>query len=155
MDTYDVASAALAGSVLYALYALSDKDDNPHIDTEQHVSYAEDVRDLRTGGIPTHLLNRDSKYISERHRVGPESSVDFRSPFEIYKYAAMQRRTKTEVFADEVFNENRISFYIPRPTAAITRIHTVSGSYPGISNDYVFRGAQGIRPKIGGLEDPY
>lgn len=153
---YNIPAAVLAGSVLYGLGVLNSAEEKLIEDPQPEMDHADVVQDLRACTIPTHMINSSADYNALRRR-GPldgENSEGI-SIHDVHDWSARILGIKKQIGSNEVFNPDRVQFLIPDSNIKPTTVHTIDGTFPGVSEHYAFSFATGRRPKVGRNEDPY
>lgn len=153
---YNIPAAILAGSVLYGLSVMNRSDDRQIKDPQPDVSHNDLVQDMRSSGIPIHMISASSDYNALRTK-GPADAENVRGARleDIHDWSTRVLETKKLISREEVFNSDRVSFLITDSNIKPTTVHTTDGRFPGVSEHYAFSFATGYKPKIGRNEDPY
>lgn len=149
---YELASGALALSLLYALYVVGNRaepeEGDPDDDAEKVLAMS-----YRETGIPTHILTSNVRYLNERDRRGREKAV-LGTSGDPYIDAARMQLVANQAHLDEVTLASRSVFNIPQSTIKPTTVNTIGGTLPFLPDDYIFQYQVGAHPKIGGVETP-
>lgn len=156
MDKYNLPAAALAASVLYALWNLRVDSDTVIEDAQPDQDHDQLVQDVKSHGIPVHLIDNFKGNVAVRGRRPADTENPSGAPVEeSHDYAAKVLETMKQVGADEVFNAARVPVFTPDSHVKPLTVMTVSAPFPGVPETYVYQWPTGIRPKVGRNEDPY